>query len=656
MKTQLLSQRLVLLFIHILALGVSFSLFTSCQKKTGLTVAEVRAGGRGATESDKDIDYEVRGSIADEEPVEFVNSISAVEISGVKLATSVQYKITAFYLNPEGKKIIIHEGISDNNRFNFKAKVPRRMIIIDAVSTVDGGKFAGVLPPPIRKLTANLRVNRTSAIAAKMAVIISDKASSGDAAAQSALSINSISVADLMTLAQSVRLAIDEQKKQKVGDSMNLSNLALKLLEKSNQRVAALANEGQKPEVIAAKLSESTYTTVFGEKAEEVSPAILAYRTNHDLGSSAAASEDVAYETIKSLEYSWVKLIDEAFRLEADAYRKALSLLIAVGSEYMISDIYASRFTACINGDASCAPPGYEPPPPPSFPIDSRPLPKVTVTGVSPRSGPTSGGTVVTITGSGFVAGAAVLIDDNKLTDVNVVSSASIVATTPPGSSGLKAVVVSSPNGQTGSLTKGFTYEDPPADLCQSVTPLQLSCPAATLNASLPRANPQPRRFWRVVNNHPLCAGWCINELEFHSSTTNESLLTNPATINQQVVRSSDFSNTSWPFKFAFDGINNSSSSNSGCSNQIEKQSGSVWVGWDFGVDKKVLVNRIRVSQIGYPYGQSWTVLSMKVQSSDDGMNWEDEWTVPCLTQENTMSDNSSNPTSWAESIRPGAL
>ena len=80
-----------------------------------------------------------------------------------------------------------------------------------------------------------------------------------------------------------------------------------------------------------------------------------------------------------------------------------------------------------------------------------------TVTSVSPNSGPTAGGTAVTITGTNFAAGATVTFGANNATNVVVVSSTSITATTPAGSAGPVTVTVTV-NGQGAGLSNGFTY------------------------------------------------------------------------------------------------------------------------------------------------------------------------------------------------------
>jgi len=81
-----------------------------------------------------------------------------------------------------------------------------------------------------------------------------------------------------------------------------------------------------------------------------------------------------------------------------------------------------------------------------------------TVTGVSPSSGPSGGGTGVTITGTNFAFGATVTFGGITATNVMVSSSTQITATTPAGNAGATTIVVTNSNGQNGSLTNGFTY------------------------------------------------------------------------------------------------------------------------------------------------------------------------------------------------------
>jgi hypothetical protein len=80
-----------------------------------------------------------------------------------------------------------------------------------------------------------------------------------------------------------------------------------------------------------------------------------------------------------------------------------------------------------------------------------------TVSSVSPNNGPIAGGTAVTITGTNFAAGATVTIGGTAATNVVVVSSTQITATTPAHAAGAATITVTV-NGQAGSLVNGFTY------------------------------------------------------------------------------------------------------------------------------------------------------------------------------------------------------
>ena len=82
-----------------------------------------------------------------------------------------------------------------------------------------------------------------------------------------------------------------------------------------------------------------------------------------------------------------------------------------------------------------------------TFSAASGPVP--TVSSVCPNSGSTAGGTAVTITGTNFVAGATVTFGGNAATNVVVVSSTSITATTPAGSAGAVTVTVTILAGRT---------------------------------------------------------------------------------------------------------------------------------------------------------------------------------------------------------------
>jgi len=93
-----------------------------------------------------------------------------------------------------------------------------------------------------------------------------------------------------------------------------------------------------------------------------------------------------------------------------------------------------------------------------------------TLTGVSPTTGPTAGGTSVTLTGQNFASGAAVTFGGVAATSIVVVSATQITATTPPHAAGAVSVVVTNPNGQSATLANAFTF-GAPAPTVTSVSP-----------------------------------------------------------------------------------------------------------------------------------------------------------------------------------------
>ncbi|HEV3207403.1 MAG TPA: IPT/TIG domain-containing protein [Terriglobales bacterium] len=84
------------------------------------------------------------------------------------------------------------------------------------------------------------------------------------------------------------------------------------------------------------------------------------------------------------------------------------------------------------------------------------PAPRVSA--ISPNTGTANGGTAVTVTGTGFLSGAAVTIGGTAATSVTVVSSTSITAKTPAHAAGAADVVVKNTDNQAGALSGGFTY------------------------------------------------------------------------------------------------------------------------------------------------------------------------------------------------------
>jgi PKD repeat protein len=81
------------------------------------------------------------------------------------------------------------------------------------------------------------------------------------------------------------------------------------------------------------------------------------------------------------------------------------------------------------------------------------------VTAVSPVSGPTAGGTRVTLTGNGFTDATTVRFGTRAGTSMTVNSSTRITVTSPPGTAGIVYVTVTTPGGTSGNASAShFSY------------------------------------------------------------------------------------------------------------------------------------------------------------------------------------------------------
>lgn len=114
------------------------------------------------------------------------------------------------------------------------------------------------------------------------------------------------------------------------------------------------------------------------------------------------------------------------------------------------------------------------PPPPPSMPMATPDLapptvepdlavpdvPTPTLTMVSPASGPTGGGVLVTLKGTRFAPGATVSFGGTPATMVKVVSDTQLEVTLPakPGAFGKVAVTVNLQSGKSATLADAFSY------------------------------------------------------------------------------------------------------------------------------------------------------------------------------------------------------
>lgn len=86
-----------------------------------------------------------------------------------------------------------------------------------------------------------------------------------------------------------------------------------------------------------------------------------------------------------------------------------------------------------------------------------------TLSTVSPTGGPVSGGTLITLTGTNFFAGATVNINGSVCVGPVVNSPTEIECTTPVGVLGSQPVTVTNVDGQSVTLPTSFTYAAPPS-------------------------------------------------------------------------------------------------------------------------------------------------------------------------------------------------
>ncbi len=348
----------------------------------GIFLLIVAIGGAGCrknsapTASSNDNTVEVSGTVKEEDPTEFTTADESVQIGGVNIAASSGYSISVFALSSNGKETLIFNRVFPTADFSFKSKVSKKYLRVLAIKLNTGGKFGAVLPPPTSDKLVSMTIDRTTSIGSMLLEIVSKRAIDGDKEAGHAIANQTLSVADILILAQSVRRTVDQQIEAKVpATGIDITILAKNLIEKSNEKFDALAAEGVSNSEASKKISETTYETVFGSYAADIPAGILAYCTNTNLGTSAAATTEVAYEAIKAANTPTFNTVNAAFRSEADTYRTAATIEDAVLAEKQVSINYAARYRMCtVDDPTNCISAAYTPPPPPQFIAGKNPV------------------------------------------------------------------------------------------------------------------------------------------------------------------------------------------------------------------------------------------------------------------------------------------
>jgi formylglycine-generating enzyme required for sulfatase activity len=118
------------------------------------------------------------------------------------------------------------------------------------------------------------------------------------------------------------------------------------------------------------------------------------------------------------------------------------------------------------------------------------------LTSIAPASGPTTGGTQITLTGTNLSGATSVTVGGVAATSVTLVSPTTVTAITPAGTAGAKSVSVTTAGG-TATLANAFTYVAVPswATLIE-----ELPNPAVVTDPTLRAAIEATGYAWRVLD------------------------------------------------------------------------------------------------------------------------------------------------------------
>jgi hypothetical protein len=127
-----------------------------------------------------------------------------------------------------------------------------------------------------------------------------------------------------------------------------------------------------------------------------------------------------------------------------------------------------------------------------SLTVDSAAAP--TISGVVPSSGPTSGGTAVTISGSNFRSGAGVQFGASPATAVQVTDSSQIRVVVPSEAKGSVAVTVKNSDGETATEANAFSFTAPPLQV--ATTSLPVAAVSTAYSTALSATGGTPPYSW----------------------------------------------------------------------------------------------------------------------------------------------------------------
>jgi IPT/TIG domain len=84
-----------------------------------------------------------------------------------------------------------------------------------------------------------------------------------------------------------------------------------------------------------------------------------------------------------------------------------------------------------------------------------------TISAISPEEGPTTGGTEITITGTGFMEDPVVTIGGLSCLNIQFISATSVKCNVPAGTSGSKTIILENSDAQSVALANAYTYYTP---------------------------------------------------------------------------------------------------------------------------------------------------------------------------------------------------
>jgi formylglycine-generating enzyme required for sulfatase activity len=169
------------------------------------------------------------------------------------------------------------------------------------------------------------------------------------------------------------------------------------------------------------------------------------------------------------------------------------------------------------------------------FRVASPPLVLPAVTGVSPNTGATVGGTSVTLTGTHFTGASSVTFSGIAATNLVVVNATTITCTTPARAASSSSVLVTTPGGTNAANTL-FTYLAPPEDRA-SPNGLFMLRFQSDGNVSVRRTSPDAY-FWDAINSASWFSGIASNFVFFYQNGIIQRINQNSgALIDEHVIQ-----------------------------------------------------------------------------------------------------------------------